>query len=131
MKLELILTADEYIPHYEVITLPEDKIELSFLRTGYALGDLTLTVTDGTREKQWRILDKPIDISEFFTEPGVISAAVTLSVRGNAVRSWQIEPFCVRRIEGAIKAIPQITALEERLHTAEKAISELIKLIEA
>lgn len=129
MLIELTLYADSFLRHDKIIELPEDTVELFLHPTVHSVGTLTLTLNNGEKEKQYKIKDKPIDVTEMFTRAGEVKASVTLSVRGKIARTWQIEPFCVKKIDAGFKAIPEIVALKERVSTLEQAVSELAKLI--
>lgn len=130
MIIEISLTSSQYIFHNEIVELPEDKVELLFKSTPYSVGRLTLTVLRGEVEKQYKITPgTTIDVSDFFELPGEVRAAVTLSVRGKVVRTWQVEPFIVKGVPGGVEAIPAIVELTEHIKVLEKAVIELSKII--
>ncbi len=129
MLIEFTLYSDAFLKHDKVIELP-DTVELLFYRTPLAMGTLTLTVTNGVTEKQYKVNKEPIDVSEMFTIPGEVKASLTLSVRGKPARRWQIEPFCVRQIDAGFVVIPEIIALKEEVATLKKAVIEINALIQ-
>ncbi len=129
MLIEFTLYSDAFLKHDKVIELP-DTVELLFYRTPLAMGTLTLTVTNGVTEKQYKVNKEPIDVSEMFTIPGEVKASLTLSVRGKPARRWQIEPFCVRQIDAGFVVIPEIVALKEEVATLKRAIIEINDLIQ-
>ena len=129
MLIEFTLYSDAFLKHDKVIELP-DTVELLFYRTPLAMGTLTLTVTNGVTEKQYKVNKEPIDVSEMFTIPGEVKASLTLSVRGKPARRWQIEPFCVRQIDAGFVVIPEIIALKEEVATLKRAIIEINALVQ-
>ena len=129
MLIEFTLYADRFLSHNEIIELPEDIVELSFHKTAHSFGTLTLTLENGEGEKQYKIGNSPIDVTEMFTIAGEVKATVTLSVRGKKARDWQIEPFLIRKIEDGFEAVPEVIALKEKVNTLELAVTELFKLI--
>ena len=131
MIIELTLNSSNFLRHNKIVELPEDRVELLFNATAFSVGTLVLTVKSHETEKQYKISPLiPIDVSEHFTTAGEVNAAVSLSVRGNVARTWQIEPFCVRKIPNGFEAIPEIIEMREELETVKKALSELVKIIE-
>ena len=129
MRVELTLYAEKFIPHNQIIELPE-TVELFFNTTTHSIGTLTLQVENtGGLKKDYRIGKFPIDITEFFKEPGEVKCAVALSHRGKVLRTWQIEPFCAVQIQDSIEVIPAIVELTERIKVLEKAVLELSKII--
>lgn len=130
MIIEIPLTQSKYLLHNQIVELPEERVELLFKSTPYSIGRLILTVSRGELERQYKITpDTPIDVSEFFKLPGEVRAAVTLSVRGEVARTWQIEPFVAKAVPGGIEAIPAIVELTERTKVLKAAVLELKNLI--
>lgn len=130
MKITLYLTADKYLRHNEIITLPEELVELDIKRTMHSVGTLILSIKSSIGEKQYKLSDSPIDVTKFFLSPGEVNACVSLVIRGEVARTWQIEPFCVKEIPGGFEAIPEIEALKARIRILEKAVAETASLIE-
>ena len=129
MRVELTLYAEKFVPHNQIIELPE-TVELFFNTTTHSIGTLTLQVENtGGLKKDYRIGKSPIDITEFFKEPGEVKCAVALSHRGKVLRTWQIEPFCAVQIQDSIEVIPAIEYLKGRVDVLEKAVTELVTLI--
>lgn len=134
MNINLNLTANEYVRHGEIITLPVDNVTLCF-STPYAVDELILTVTppefEGvTKPTQIRAdKDKKADITPFFTRAGKLDITATMVIRGNPVKVWQIEPFIVKEVSGHFVAIPELESLKSELETVKKAIAEIVKTI--
>lgn len=129
MVIDFTLLHTQYLTHNEIITLPEDKVELNFTRTHLSIGELVLSVAKGTKVKQYKVGDTPVDITEFFTEAGEVNACLSLAVRGEVARTWQIEPFCAREIPSGIEVIPELEKLKEDITIIKQAISEIHKYI--
>lgn len=131
MIINLNLDGRNYITHNEIITVPEEEVKLSFASSVYVLGTLVATVSNGEERLQFKLTkqDKEIDITDFCKKAGQVEITVCLTVRGKVARRWQIEPLCVREIDGSFEVIPEIEELKERLERAEKAIAEMSKLI--
>lgn len=129
MIIDITLYADAFLRHNEIIELPEDTVELFIHPTAHSVGTLTLSLKHGETERQYKIKDEPIDVTEMFSEAGEVLASVTLSVRGEVARRWQIEPFCIRKIDSGLEVLPALEALKERVSTLEQAVTELAKLI--
>lgn len=131
MKIDFLLTSAKYLHHNKVIELPEDTVELVFLPTAFTSGTLILSISSPVGEKQYKIvLDTPIDVTEMFTVPGEVKASISMTVRGEVARTWQIEPFCVKEIPNGIEVIPAIEDMKQRVSTIASALTELLKLIE-
>ncbi len=132
MLIELRLTASKFISHNEVITLPEEKVEIQFCTTAHSMGELILTVESPATEggERYKIGKMPINLTKHFTLPGEVKMWVSLCVRGETSRTWIIEPFCVKEIEGEYIAVPEIVVLKERITTLERAVSELVTIIQ-
>lgn len=131
MKIILYLGAEAYLRHNAIITLPEESVELEFKRTEHAFGELVLTVKNARSEKQYKLRDHaPVDITEFCNIPGKVEACLSLTVRGEVARTWQIEPLCIRMIPGGFEAVPELEALKERILILEKAVAETASIIE-
>lgn len=131
MIINLNLDGRNYITHNEIITVPEEEVKLVFASSVYVLGTLVATVSDGAERLQFKLTkqDKEINITDFCKKAGRVEITVSLTVRGKIAKKWQIEPLCVREIDGTFEVIPEIEALKERLARAEKAIAEMSKLI--
>ena len=129
MVIEFHLTVTNYLKHNEIITLPEDKVELLFKQTAYSVGELVLSVKKGDKSKQYKVRTEPVDISEFFTEAGEVTACLTLAVRGEVARTWQIEPFCAREVPDGIEVVPEVEALKDTVDKLTHAIVELNNII--
>lgn len=130
MIIDFTLTTSTYLKHNEVITLP-DTVELHFNRTVFSAGELILTVVKGeTMGKQYKVpKEGTVDITEFFGEAGEVSASLSLAVRGEVARVWQIEPFCAREIPNGIEVLPEVEHLKEEVATLKRAIVELNTII--
>ena len=129
MKITLYLGSESFLRHNEIITLPEDKVEIEIKRTAFSSGDVILTVSNGREGKQYKICDKPIDISELCCIPGRVDMCATLSVRGEVARTWQIEPLCIKKVPSGFEAIPELVELRRRVSTLEKAVLEAVEII--
>lgn len=130
MKITLYLGADSYLRHNEIITLPEEKVEFEFKNTAHSFGEKILTVRNGETERQYKLADKPVDITDFCTIPGRVEACVSLVVRGEVARTWQVEPLCVKKIEGGFAVIPEIEDIKARIRLLEQAVTETVSIIE-
>ena len=131
MIIDFTLLHTQYLTHNEIITLPEETVELKFNRTIYSAGELILTVVKGeSMAKQYKVPnDGTVDITEFFKEAGEVSACLSLAVRGEVARVWQIEPFCAREIPNGIEVLPEVEHLKEEVATLKRAIVELNTII--
>lgn len=125
MYIVLPLNSSPIVLHREVITLPE-TVEIGFSSCVYALGEIVVTING----KQYKTSgENTIDISEHFTQAGEVEIMVSLIARGEAVKSWSVEKFIVKEVDGTYKAIPEIESLKERVLLLEKASQELKTLI--
>lgn len=130
MVIKLHLGADKYLRHNQIITIPEDKVEIQLARTALSFGELLLSVRNGEGEKQYKPSDTSVDITDMCQIPGRVDACVSLLVKGEVARTWQVEPFCIKRIPGGYEAIPEIEELKEKIRTLEKAVVETASIIE-
>lgn len=133
MIIKLNLTANEYVRHGEIITLPAESVILAF-STPYAIDELVLTVTPPvfngvTEPKQIKVKDGIADVTEFFNSAGTVDVTATLTIRGVPVKIWKIEPFIVKEVSGQYVAIPELEYLKSELETVKKAIAEIVKKI--
>lgn len=133
MIVKLNLTANEYVRHGEIITLPAENITLE-LSTPYAVDELFLTITppsfDGvTNSEKIRVKDGVADVTRFFTHAGKLEILATMVVRGVAVKVWKIEPFIIKELSGECVAIPEIENINAELATVKKAIAEIVNKI--
>ena len=134
MTINLTLSANEYVSHGEVVTLPSDNITLCF-STPYAVDELILTVTPPTyngvtKPEQLRVgADRTADLTKYFTHAGTVNITATMVVRGVPVKIWQVEPFIVKEVRGHYVAIPELEYLKGELETVKKAIAEIVKTI--
>lgn len=129
MVINFKLIHTNYLRHNEIITLPEDKVELAFTKTHLSVGELVLSVMKGTKVKQYKVKDDPVDITEFFTEAGEVNACVSLTVRGEVARTWQIEAFCAKEIPNGIEVVPEVEKIKEDVAVIKQAITEIHKYI--
>lgn len=125
MLITLPLNSNSTVLHREVITLPE-TVELAFTSLVYSIGEVVVTI-NGKQYKTYG--NKPIDVSEHFTKAGEVEAMVSLVARGEVAKTWAIEKFIVKEVDGVYKAIPEIEALKNRVALLEKASQELKNLI--
>lgn len=137
MVIDITLNTAEYLSHHTVINLPSDTVEINLNKTAFSLGDIILTVDNGTSKKQYRAGDEPVDITELCTAPGEVKLAAVLAISGEVARVWQIESLILKKIPSGIVAIDEITelkgqiiSLEERLSQTEAALAELAGLTE-
>ena len=134
MNITLNLTANEYIRHGEIITLPVDNVCLCFT-SPYAIDELVVTVTP----PEYEGVSKPVqiradaehkaDITPYLTHAGKVNITATMVVRGVPVKIWQIEPFIVKEVSGHYVAITELEYLKGELETVKKAIAEIVKTI--
>ena len=130
MLIEFNIKDDPFLAHNEVIPSAVDKVEIVFRMNTYAVGDLVLAIKDATHEQKSVVyLDEPVDLTEFFKIPGEVNASLSLLVRGEVARSWQLESFCVKETPSGITAIPLIEDLKARVTTLEAALCEVLTLI--
>lgn len=129
MIIKLSLLSGNYIRHNEIIVIPEEKIELEFITSCYSVGNILISVRNGTNEKQFKFADKLIDITDLCTVPGQVDITAQLLVRDKVAKVWQVEPLCVKRIPGGYEVVPEIIELKSQLETTKRAISELCALI--
>ncbi len=129
MKITLYLGSENFLRHNEIVTLPDDKVEVEIKRTAFSSGDVILTVSNGKGDKQYKVYDKPIDISDLCCIPGRVDMCATLSVRGEVARTWQIEPLCIKKVPSGFEAIPELIELRRRVSTLEKAVLEAVEII--
>lgn len=129
MVINLSLQSSKFIRHNDIIVIPEEKVELEFITSCYSIGEILVSVRNGSAEKQFKLRDKPIDITDLCTVPGQVDITAQLLVRDNVAKVWQIEPLCVKEISGGYEVIPEIENLKAQLATANQAIAELAKLV--
>jgi hypothetical protein len=129
MIIPLYLGADSFLRHNEIITLPEDKVEIEVKRTAFSNGDIILSVSNENAGKQYKVGRDPVDITELCNIPGRVDMAISLSVRGEVARTWQVEPLCIKEVPCGFKAIPEIAELRRRVSNLEKAVMETVEII--
>lgn len=129
MQLNFILTAGAFVPHNEIITAPEEKVELTFSSPIYPTDGLIISVRKGSDERQYKPKDgEPVDITELCRSAGVVEITASIATRGRVAKVWQIEPLLIKETPCGFEPVPQITALEERVATLEQALVELTKI---
>ena len=130
MKITLRLSNADTIFHKEIITLPEDKIEVVVDNNPYLQGELILSLKNGDTEKQYKVGKEPVDIREMFNDAGEVCGALTLLIRGKVAKVWQVEPLCAIVTPSGIELIPEIEYLKARVSTLERALVELKTIVE-
>lgn len=128
MQIKVLLLADSFSPHHEIVTLPEEKVEIAFSSPIYPTDCLVVSVRKGDTVKPYKPKCGIVDVTDFCASAGLVEITATLTVRGEAAKVWQIEPLIVKEINGGFAPVPQIVALESRVSTLEKALVELTKL---
>lgn len=127
MNINLNLTVNEYVRHGEIISLPVDKILLSF-SSQYVLNELILTVKTADKVYQIRAdAEHKADVTAFFTRAGTVDITVSMVIKGVVVKVWQIEPFIVKEISGKYVAIPELEYLKGEISTIKQALAEIVK----
>ena len=130
MRIELYLNANTYVTHNEIIVIPEEKVELLFKSSAYAIGTLLITVKRGDTVKQYKLKNETaLDITDFCKIAGMVEVTAQIIVRGESAKLWQIEPFCVKEISGGFEVMPEIEYLKQRVSILERAVTELSEII--
>lgn len=130
MQIRFKLTEDAFVKHNEVITLPEEKVELIFENLPFTAEKMVLFVNYEGKEYKCNVKPEiPVDVTAFFQKAGEVKASLALFVRGTAVKEWIIEPFAIVEAKGTLKAIPEIEYLKSKVERLEQAINEITNLI--
>lgn len=130
MKITLRLSNANTIYHNEILTLPEDKIDVVVENNPYLEGELILSLRNAHQEKQYKVGKEPTDIREMFEEEGEVCGSLTLLIRGKVAKVWQVEPLCAIVTPSGIELIPEIEYLKARVSTLEHALVELKTIVE-
>lgn len=127
MKVSVTLSAASFVAHNEIVTTPEEKVELAFSSTIYPLDALIISVREGAQGKQYRIKDGVVDITEFCQSAGLVEITAIYEVRGEAAKVWQIEPLIVKELAGSFVAVPELVAIRQEIETIKQALVEISK----
>lgn len=127
MKIKVTLGAASFAAHNEIITVPEEKVEIAFSSPIYPLDSLIITARKGAAIKQYRLTDGEVDITELCKSAGLIEMTAILEARGNAAKVWQIEPLVVKELDGGFAVIPELVAMRQDIETIKKALVEITK----
>ena len=127
MKIKVTLGAASFAAHNEIITVPEEKVEIAFSSPIYPLDSLIITARKGAEIKQYRLTDGVVDITELCKSAGLVEMTAILEARGNAAKVWQIEPLVVKELDGGFAVIPELVAMRQEIETIKKALVEITK----
>jgi hypothetical protein len=127
MKINVTLGAANFAAHNEIITVPEEKVEIAFSSPIYPLDSLIITARKGAEIKQYRLTDGAVDITELCKSAGLIEMTAILEARGHAAKVWQIEPLVIKELDGGFAVIPELVAMRQDIETIKKALVEITK----
>lgn len=127
MKIKVTLGAASFAAHNEIITVPEEKVEIAFSSPIYPLDSLIITTRKGAEIKQYRLNEGAVDITELCNSAGLVEMTAILEARGNAAKVWQIEPLVVKELDGGFAVIPELVAMRQEIETIKKALVEITK----
>ena len=102
-----------------------DPTVLAFESFDYELGELHVSITDGSFLKRHIVKDAKLDITEYCGKAGVLEIRVQLVAMGAVLKTWQLEPFVVMENGGGFEFIPEIALLRTEIQTMKQAIKEL------
>jgi hypothetical protein len=106
-----------------------EKTTLAFESSEYDLGELHITITDGTFAKRHVVKGGKFDITEYCKKASVLEITVDLILRGTVAKTWLLEPFVVRENGGGYELIPEIALLRKEVRRHRKILIELNKKI--
>ena len=127
MKIKVTLGAASFAAHNEIVTVPEEKVEIAFSSPIYPLDNLIITARKGAEIKQYRLTDGAVDITELCESAGLVEMTAILEARGNAAKVWQIEPLVIKELDGGFAVIPELVAMRQDIETIKKALVEITK----
>lgn len=127
MKINLVLCAASFVSHNEIVTVPEEKVEIAFSSPIYPLDSLIITARKGAEMKQYRPTESVVDITEFCKSAGLVEMTAILEARGTAAKVWQIEPLVIKELDGSFAVIPELVAMRQDIETIKKALVEITK----
>lgn len=102
----------------EPLVLPEEELVLNVSTDIYDIKTLVVTVRNGKKQKQFKLIDfKPLDLKEFLFG-GIIEIEISAVLKGHVVKSWRVPDITITEIEHFFSVIPEIERL--RLEYASK-----------
>lgn len=127
MKINVTLSAASFAAHNEIITVPEEKVEIAFSSSIYPVDGLIINARKGGDLKRYRPIEGAVDITELCNSAGVVEITATLEARGEAAKVWQIEPLVVKELDGGFAVIPELVDLRQEIETIKQALVEITK----
>lgn len=127
MKIKVTLGAASFAKHHEIITVPEEKVEIAFSSPIYQTDGLIIHVRKDNALKAFKATDGAVDITEFCKSAGLVEMTATLEARGKAAKVWQIEPLVVTEIADGFAVVPELVAIRKEVETIKQALVEITK----
>lgn len=124
MECKISLGANKFVSITERF-MAGVKTILAFSSSEYDLGELHVTITDGTFKKRHVVKGGKFDITEYCKKAGVLEITVDLILRGAVAKTWLLEPFVVRENGGGYELIPEVALLRKEVRRMKKIIKEL------
>lgn len=124
MERRVTLGANKFVSINDIFRA-EEKTVLAFESSEYDLGELHVTITDGSFAKKYIVKDAKFDITDYCKKACVLEIGVDLVLRGTVAKSWRLEPFVVREDFGGYVMIPEIALLRKEIQTMKQVIKEL------
>lgn len=124
MDCKISLGANKFVSNPERFFVGA-QTALVFESSEYDLGELHVTITDGTFAKRHVVKGGKFDITEYCKKAGVLEIMVDLILRGTVAKTWLLEPFVVRENRGSYELIPEVALLRKEVRRMKKIIKEL------
>lgn len=111
------------------IPITDDPLILSICSKHYICDDLFVTAINNGNTIVFEAVDGIAVIPQALKKPGELQIVIQKIVNGEILNTWNAEKILLKSIGGEISAIPQITALTEKVAALTEAVAELKKII--
>lgn len=99
------------------------------LESNELIENLFITATNANKVFTIEVIDGVAVLPDVLKAAGTLRMTIRQIINGEVLRTWQTEDILIRELEAEHEAIPQITALTEKVTALTAAVSELKNLI--
>ena len=100
------------------VALPESG-EFEFVSPVYVLNELVIQAKNGKKTKTVKTKTGKVDLSDLMFA-GELKMNVSLIIKGNGVKQWDVSPIIITETDGEIYAFDELEELRKRVEELEK-----------
>lgn len=112
-----------------VIPVTTAALTLSIISRDYIRDNLFVTVSNGDRTETVEIADGIAILPDTIKKAGAVRMTIRKIIDGEVLQTWKTESILLKEFEGEHEAIPQVTALTEKVTALTEAVKELKNII--